>query len=87
MKFGRFHGIVLIALGLILLFCQAFLSIYNQRTLPTSRPDNATPSSSERPSIPPVFGIFGGLSIVGGALIFALSPKKTLQQEIHHSTR
>jgi hypothetical protein len=82
MKFGRFHGLVLLGLGAILVACQAFISVMVQGSSASSTAP-AAPTASERPSIPPIFGIMGGPALVGGVVIFLVSPKKSLQEELN----
>lgn len=71
MQFGRFHGIALIGLGLILLFTQVWLSYR-----PGQMPDPATlenPVKQDRPT--PVAGVIG-LIVAGVGVLVLLKPDR-----------
>jgi hypothetical protein len=83
MKFGKFHGLTLMALGLILFAGQAFIWFSGEGKTPPPSGAPAAPSAAEKPGIPPVFGIVGGLALAAGSIILIVSPKKSLKQEVN----
>ena len=86
MKFGRFHGIALLVLGALLLLGQAYISVVARGQSPAGPSPDSAPNS-DRHDIPPFFGIVGGLMLVTGAVIFLVSPKKSLKEEVHEDRR
>jgi hypothetical protein len=82
MKFGRFHGLILMLLGLIMMIGQAIVSFYSHSTVPGAPTSQSSPALTEKPAIPPIFGIMGGLSFGAGLIILITSPKKSLEQEV-----
>jgi hypothetical protein len=83
MKFGRFHGLILMLLGFILLMGQAFLYFHGQGRVPSTTYGQSSPSRSENSGIPPIFGIMGGLVFGAGVVILLVSPNKSLKQELN----
>ena len=81
MKFGRFHGVALLLLGGLLLLGQAYISIVAHGQNRAASGTESTNSTAT--SVPPFFGIVGGIVFVAGVALFILSPKKSLSEEVH----
>ena len=77
MKFGRFHGIALCALGLLLLLAQGVTLM--RRSVPQER-DQPVRIEDKNP-LPFMGGMGLLILLVGGALI-ATQPKRTLPEEL-----
>jgi hypothetical protein len=78
MKFGRFHGIALCALGLLLLFAQGVISM--RRSVPEEQ-DQPVRTLEDKNPLPFMGGMGLLILLVGGALI-ATQPKRTLPEEL-----
>jgi hypothetical protein len=75
-QFGRFHAWMLIALGVILLACQAWLVLSPQE--PPEKPPERPPVEVTRPEhkFPPIAGIAGGVALVLGIGLYATNRQR-----------
>jgi hypothetical protein len=72
MQFGRFHAKMFLALGLLLLLCQAWITVRTK--IPVERTPEETPQPE--PEVPAVTGVFGVASLVAGAVLYAASRRR-----------
>jgi len=72
MQFGRFHALMFVAFGLLLLACQAWLSLSPQK------PVEHAPTEVTQPEhkTPPFAGAIGGISLLIGAGLYAANRKR-----------
>ncbi len=77
MKFGRFHGIALCALGLLLLLAQGVILM--RHSVPQEQ-DQPVRIEDEKPF--PLMGGMGLLILLAGGALIATQPKKTLPEEL-----
>ncbi len=90
MRLGRFHGIALLALGVILLMGQVLISVRQSAPEPQRNEMGADRNQSK---VWPFFGIMGGIMVVVGGTLMLTSSKKTFidepetnkNQHAHHS--
>jgi hypothetical protein len=82
MRFGKFHGLMLITLGVLLVLLQPLLS-----RVSTTQPTAATSATTSSPSILlvethhfPFAGVLGGLFILAGGLIYVAVRNKSEYQ-------
>jgi len=79
MKFGRFHGIALCVLGLLLLFAQGVILVIHSKPLEQDQPVQSE-DQNENPW--PLIGGIGLISLLAGGVLIATQPKKTLPEEL-----
>ena len=73
-RLGRFHGIALLCLGLILLMGQVLISV-RQSAPEQQRTEMAVNRNQSK--VWPFFGIMGGIMVVVGGILVVTSSKKT----------
>lgn len=74
MRLGRFHGIALLVLGLILLMGQVLISM---RQSAPEQQRNEMRTDRNQSKVWPFFGIMGGIMVVIGGTLVLTSSKKT----------
>jgi hypothetical protein len=77
MKFGRFHGIALCALGLLLLLAQGVILM--RHSVPQEQ-DQPVRIEDKNPL--PFIGGMGLLILLAGGALIATQPKRTLPEEL-----
>lgn len=76
MKFGRFHGIALFVLGLLLLLAQGLLVPRH------SAPQENQPPAETSDSRFPFMAVAGLMASLSGGVLIATQTKKTLSEEL-----
>ena len=83
MQFGKFHGMVLVALGLVLLGMQVIFYLTPQ-TMTSGALHAAMPKAEHRTN--PAAGIFGAVLLIAGTVIF-VTGRRADEPDVQHAVR
>jgi uncharacterized membrane protein YfcA len=72
MQFGRLHGLLFVALGVLLLASQAWMSLTPSKAV--ERPPIEVTKPEHK--MPPIAGVIGGLSLIGGVFIYVANRRR-----------
>lgn len=87
MQFGRFHGIAVLALGMLLLLVQVVVLFKEKApptraTAPSDQPAAAEPTRAPARAVEYLSGVIGILLVGGGGYILSQASRKSAAQQL-----